>query len=106
MTFNQAFHEVIFACALAPNRRGPQGEKSAMTWITEAMIEAYIDLHYAGHAYSVEAWRDGEPEPAGWDVDSREGGPVVPEGGALLVAHNTDVTFGRLTATPNAPDEP
>lgn len=60
----------------------------------------------AAARYRVKAWRDGEPEPAGWDVDSREGGPVVPAGGALLVAHNTDVTFGRLTATPNAPDEP
>ncbi len=60
ISFNQAFHEVIFACALAKNRRGPGGEQSAVTWITEAMVEAYIDLHYAGHAYSVEAWKDGE----------------------------------------------
>lgn len=48
-----AFEKVINACA-AP-RPGQQG-----TWITLAMVDAYIRLHRAGYAHSVEAWRDGD----------------------------------------------
>lgn len=44
-----AFEKVIRACA-AP-RRGQDG-----TWITEDMVEAYLRLHHAGHAHSVETW--------------------------------------------------
>lgn len=29
------------------------------TWINEAFIAAYTQLHYAGFAHSVEAWKDG-----------------------------------------------
>ena len=54
VTMDQAFRRVIRACADAPGR-GSEG-----TWITPAMIAAYTDLHEAGYAHSVEAWRDGE----------------------------------------------
>ncbi|MCI0468551.1 MAG: leucyl/phenylalanyl-tRNA--protein transferase, partial [Nitrospirae bacterium] len=30
------------------------------TWITEAMVNAYIELHKAGYAHSVESWIGGE----------------------------------------------
>jgi len=30
------------------------------TWINEAFITAYTQLHYSGLAHSVEAWKDGE----------------------------------------------
>ncbi|MBL9212710.1 MAG: hypothetical protein JNL92_19770 [Opitutaceae bacterium] len=56
--------------------------------------------------YRVKSWRDGDTEPVTWDLDSREGGGAIPRGGALLVAHNTDVTFGALRATLNDPHEP
>lgn len=49
--FDTAFDEVIRACA-AP-RAGQDG-----TWITRAMVGAYRELHRAGYAHSVEAWRD------------------------------------------------
>ena len=49
-TIDRAFEQVIRACAAAP-RRGQQG-----TWITPAMISAYIELHRRGHAHSVELW--------------------------------------------------
>ena len=49
-----AFGAVIAACASVP-RPGQDG-----TWITAEMREAYVALHRAGHAHSVEAWRDGE----------------------------------------------
>lgn len=48
-----AFEQVIGACAKAP-RPGQHG-----TWITSGMRQAYIDLHRAGHAHSVEVF-DGD----------------------------------------------
>lgn len=47
-----AFAEVMHACA-AP-RRHQRG-----TWITTAMLDAYVELHRLGHAHSIETW-DGE----------------------------------------------
>lgn len=47
-----AFPDVIRCCAQAP-RHGQAG-----TWIVEEMIEAYIALHNAGLAHSVETWID------------------------------------------------
>ncbi len=51
---DSAFETVMRACAGTP-RDGQDG-----TWITEAMIAAYVRLHAAGHAHSVETWIDGE----------------------------------------------
>jgi leucyl/phenylalanyl-tRNA--protein transferase len=48
-----AFAAVIRACS------GPRAGQRG-TWITPAMIAAYEALHAAGHAHSVEAWRDGQ----------------------------------------------
>jgi len=52
VTYNQAFPQVIAACAAQP-RAGQEG-----TWITDNMQEAYIRLHALGHAHSVETWHD------------------------------------------------
>jgi len=52
--FDTAFAAVIEHCSRVP-RPGQDG-----TWITPEMREAYGALHEAGHAHSVEAWRDGE----------------------------------------------
>lgn len=49
-THNQAFGQVIRACASHP-RRGQDG-----TWIDADMQRAYTKLHEAGHAHSVEVW--------------------------------------------------
>jgi leucyl/phenylalanyl-tRNA--protein transferase len=51
---DEAFEEVIQACAKSP-RPGQMG-----TWITEEMIQAYIDFHRLGHAHSVEVWEGSE----------------------------------------------
>lgn len=45
-----AFWRVIAACADSP-RSGEHG-----TWITDAMREAYLELHRLGHAHSIEVW--------------------------------------------------
>lgn len=50
--FDTCFPDVIEACA-APRKDAHE------TWITKSMIHAYCDLHDAGVAHSVEAWRDG-----------------------------------------------
>jgi len=53
LTFDQAFASVIHACAdPAPGRES--------TWISPRFIDAYIELHRAGHAHSVEVWQEGQ----------------------------------------------
>jgi leucyl/phenylalanyl-tRNA---protein transferase len=52
--YDTAFEQVIRACQRTP-RPGQDG-----TWITEAMVRAYLALHRLGYAHSIEAWRDGE----------------------------------------------
>ncbi|GAB3272298.1 leucyl/phenylalanyl-tRNA--protein transferase [Parahaliea aestuarii] len=47
------FREVMLACA-AP-RAGQDG-----TWISDAMVSAYSELHRLGHAHSIEVYRDSE----------------------------------------------
>src|SRR5258708_258316 len=52
ITSDQAFAEVMLGCA-AP--RPPPGEQHS--WIDGRIIDAYVALHRAGHAHSIEAWR-------------------------------------------------
>ena len=54
ITFDCAFKEVIDACAKTRTL------KDEGTWIVEAMQDAYIQLHNAGYAHSVESWIDGQ----------------------------------------------
>lgn len=51
--FDSAFADVIRHCAASP-RPGQSG-----TWIGRSMIDAYLALHEAGFAHSVETWLDG-----------------------------------------------
>ena len=51
---DSAFEAVIRACA-ENSRRGQSG-----TWIVPAMVQAYIGLHQAGLAHSVETWVEGQ----------------------------------------------
>lgn len=52
--FDHDFERIIRACAHT-QRDGQNG-----TWILPAMVEAYVRLHQAGFAHSVETWLDGE----------------------------------------------
>jgi leucyl/phenylalanyl-tRNA--protein transferase len=48
-----AFRDVMLACAApAPDR--------TESWINNEILRLYCDLHAAGHAHSVECWRDGK----------------------------------------------
>lgn len=51
-TVDHAFEAVVTACA---DRYRPEG-----TWIVPEMREAYLRLHWLGHAHSLEVWRGGE----------------------------------------------
>jgi leucyl/phenylalanyl-tRNA--protein transferase len=54
LRYDTAFDAVIGHCSRV-SRPGQDG-----TWITPEMRSAYGELHRAGYAHSVEAWRDGE----------------------------------------------
>lgn len=54
ITFNQAFDEVIMACAEI-KRNGQNG-----TWISDEIIKAYKALHTIGYAHSIETWQEGK----------------------------------------------
>ena len=49
LRFDTAFKEVVKACAEPRDDFGG-------TWITEEMLEAYCQMHIAGHAHSLEVW--------------------------------------------------
>jgi leucyl/phenylalanyl-tRNA--protein transferase len=52
VTFNQSFPLIIDSC------RRVHKKVSKGTWITPGLMHAYLDLHRAGFAYSVEVMRD------------------------------------------------
>ena len=54
ITFNQNIYEVIRNCQQI-ERTGQDG-----TWITEAIISSYCELHRLGHAKSIEVWQNGD----------------------------------------------
>lgn len=62
VTRNQAFAEVIHACAIQ-KRKDQKG-----SWITDEIIEAYTELFENGHAHSWEVWRDRELVGGGYGV--------------------------------------
>lgn len=57
--FDSDFAAVIRACRESPKRFDAKGNPQRGTWITADMVEAYIKLHLAGYAHSVECWREG-----------------------------------------------
>ncbi|MBN2510934.1 MAG: leucyl/phenylalanyl-tRNA--protein transferase [Spirochaetales bacterium] len=54
VTCDTAFSQVVQGCAQAP-RPGQDG-----TWITQEMIEGYVELHELGYAHSFEVWHHAE----------------------------------------------
>lgn len=54
VTFDQDFSTVIRACA---RHRQVHEEE---VWLSDEMIDLYIELHQLGHAHSVEVWQAGQ----------------------------------------------
>ncbi|WP_372755968.1 leucyl/phenylalanyl-tRNA--protein transferase [Mariniflexile sp.] len=67
VTVNKAFRTVITECSKI-KRNGQAG-----TWITNDMIEAYVNLHNLGYAKSVEVWLDDELVGGFYGVDVGNG---------------------------------
>ncbi len=63
-TIDRDFRAVIRACAAMPR---PEQDG---TWILPAIITAYIRLHDAGDAHSIEAWQGGELVGGLYGVDA------------------------------------
>lgn len=55
VTFDQQFQQVIVECS---KPRLEKGNEQTETWILDEMIVAYVQLHKAGYAHSVECWLD------------------------------------------------
>jgi leucyl/phenylalanyl-tRNA---protein transferase len=85
--FDSAFERVISACAVQP-RAGQFG-----TWIVSEMVQAYCELHRAGHAHSVETWINGELAGGLYCVNL---GRMV--FGESMFAHQTDASKIALAA--------
>jgi leucyl/phenylalanyl-tRNA--protein transferase len=63
VTLNNNFLGVIHQCAKIPRKSvglGQIGQTNNQTWITMEMLEAYVNLHEAGHAHSIEVWNKEE----------------------------------------------
>jgi leucyl/phenylalanyl-tRNA---protein transferase len=88
VTVDQAFPEVIRACAATRLQQG-QG-----TWITLEMIDAYCTLHEAGFAHSAEAWLAGEL--AGGIYGVSVGGAFFGESMFKRVTNASKVAFATL----------
>ncbi|MFC5066888.1 leucyl/phenylalanyl-tRNA--protein transferase [Flaviflagellibacter deserti] len=52
VTFDRDFGAVVKACA------GPRRARAPLTWLTARMMQAFVRLHEAGFAHSVEVWSD------------------------------------------------
>lgn len=67
ITKNKAFRDVLEACAQT-KRAGQQG-----TWITDDMLEAYVNLYDLGFALSVEVWQEHKLVGGLYGVDIHNG---------------------------------
>lgn len=67
ITTNTAFKDVINKCSRAKRNDQPG------TWITQSMIDAYINLHHEGYAKSVEVWQNDELVGGFYGVDLGNG---------------------------------
>lgn len=84
LTWNRGFRRVMAECG----ELRPEG-----TWVIPEMLDAYEAMHRAGHAHSLEVWRDGE----------LVGGTYGVQIGALFAAESmfhrrTDMSKVALTA--------
>lgn len=51
VTINRAFEQVVRACALPRNYTND-------TWISEDIVQGYVELFKAGYGYSIEVWQE------------------------------------------------
>ncbi len=78
-----------------PSRRLELG----VPYIFKARVETTAGL---GGLYKFKVWQDATPESAEWELTAQDGSPDLPKGSFLLIAHNTDASFGNVTVVPVA----
>jgi hypothetical protein len=59
-----------------------------------------VSLADGGARYTAKLWPADGPEPEAWDISMDRPAGGVASGGALLIAHYTDVTFGDVQIVP------
>ena len=91
ITFNQNFREVIKHCATVIRK------DQSDTWITSDMQEAYIDLHHAGHAISIEVWENDTLVGGLYGIDLPERKVFCGESMFSLVSDASKVAFYHLS---------
>lgn len=96
ITFNQNFADVIKNCATV-SRKGEAG-----TWITQEMQNAYIELHKAGHALSVEVWENDKLVGGLYGIDLPQKKVFCGESMFSLVSDASKVAFYHLSEYVNA----
>ena len=87
LRIDTAFRQVIESCSSAPR----DGQSS--TWIVPEMVEAYVAMHHAGQAHSIETWVDGKLAGGLYCVNL--GGMVF---GESMFARKTDASKIALAA--------
>ena len=91
ITFSQNFEEVIKNCATVRRK------SDAGTWITKEMREAYIALHKAGHAVSVEILENDKLAGGLYGVDLPQQKVFCGESMFSLVNDASKVAFYHLS---------
>jgi leucyl/phenylalanyl-tRNA--protein transferase len=59
ITFDKNFEGVIRSCAETIRPHQKKNGNQSLTWISEDIIQAYLEMHRLGWAHSAEAWQDG-----------------------------------------------
>lgn len=91
VTYNQSFLEVILHC----KRIKRDGQHD--TWITNNMVEAYLQLHEQGHAISVEVWRSDKLVGGLYGIDLKDKGVFCGESMFSLESNASKVGFITLS---------
>ena len=93
VTENKAFRAVIDNCAKA-KREGQNG-----TWITESMIDAYVNLHKLGYAKSIEVWQNDDLVGGLYGVDLKNN---IFCGESMFAKVSNASKFGFITFVQNS----
>lgn len=70
--------------------------RSIQLGVKYGMKHRVVSLPQGKTRYSVKLWQFDQPEPENWDFSGVETSENISQGGALLIAHNTRVTFGDV----------
>jgi hypothetical protein len=65
-----------------------------------SMKHGVESIRDGGARYRVKLWENGTPEPEDWDAELLKKPAHVLQGGALLIAHYSEVTFGDVVVSP------